>query len=86
MTSPNPFTVLPTPGCSTTSVVKGRTITLSSLAGNRWNITETIGTFHIGHGQLVAVGDLYAISAPSGNSPRSAAWPALLGTHLDTAA
>ena len=86
MTSPVPSPSLPVPGGTISTDVRGRQITLSAIAGNRWRITEPIGALVVGHGDIVAVNDTFAITSASGITSRSATWVELLGWYFATAA
>ena len=86
MTSPVFTPSLPVSGGTISTDVQGRRITLSAIARNRWRITEPIGALLVGHGDIVAIGDTFAITSASGITSRSAAWPDLLGRYFATAA
>lgn len=86
MTPPASTPPLPAPGGTISTDVRGRRIILSAIAGNRWRITEPIGALVVGHGDVVAVNDTFAITSASGVTSRSSAWPDLLGWYFATAA
>lgn len=86
MTSPPSTPSLPVSGGTISTNVRGHRITLSAVAGNRWRITEPIGALVVGHGDIVAISDSYAITSASGVTSRSATWPDLLGWYFATAA